>query len=199
MIDYIFSTLGMIHPKIFLVSILVFFVGYALAPTAYFKNIRILTVYPMWLSGKLEEWSKKKWNPYLLFLFLISMNSLSLFISLLSGYFIALPFIFAAWTGLNIGVVTYHTLKGQLYYAALLNPVAMFELPAAFITFTLAFQYNFFQMGISIKGLTETGFIHYIMIFITLVIPLLIIAGIFETVLIIYSRKFEEKKDDNHE
>jgi len=199
MIEFLFSTLGLINPQIFIFSILIFFIGYGLAPTAYYKNINWLIAYPMWLSGKLEHLSKKSWNPYLLFLFLLSVNSVSLFLTLLSGLLPILPFAFAAWTGLNIGVVTYHTLKGQLFYTALINPVAMFELPAAFLTFTMAFQNNLSLLNITIIEITPATFGAYINLFFWLVIPLLILAGILETFLIIYARKFENDSKSEDE
>lgn len=200
MIEFLFSTLGLINPQIFVFSILVFFIGYGLAPTAYYKKINWLIAYPMWLSERLERLSKKSWNPYLLFLFLLSVNSISLFLTLLSGLLPILPFLFAAWTGLNIGVVTYHTLKGQLFYTALINPVAMFELPAAFLTFTMAFQYNLSLLNATIIEITSATFNNYINLFFSLVVPLLMIAGILETFLIIYARKFEnndKSEEDN--
>lgn len=199
MIEFFEETLGLIQGKIFLISVLIFFLGYALAPTACYKKINVLTVYPLWLAKKMEELSQKTWNPFVLFFFLLSMNSLSLFLSLLSGLVPILPFLFAVLTGLNLGVVTYHTFKGQYYYAALLNPVAFFELPAAFLTFTLAIQFNLMLLPQSVITIPMHSFQTYLNIFVLVVIPLLLIAGILETLLIIYAQKMETDEDDEED
>lgn len=199
MIEFFEETIGLIQGKVFLISMLIFFLGYALAPTAYYKRINILTVYPLWLAKKMEELSQKTWNPFVLFFFLMSMNSLSLFLSLLSGLVPVLPFIFAMLTGLNLGVVTYHSFNGQYYYAALFNPVAFFELPAAFLTFTLAIQFNLMSLPQSVITIPIHSFQTYLNIFMLVVIPLLLIAGILETLLIIYAQKMNTNEDDKED
>ena len=100
---------------------------------------------------------------------------------------------------MNIGVVTYHTLDGEFYYTALINPVAIFELPAAFLTFAMAIQYNLTLMDItSISGITwkEVVFERYLFIFLIAVLPVLMMAGIIETYLIHAAKKLEEKDDE---
>ena len=195
MIEYVESNLFLINLQVFIISILVFFVGYTFAPTAYYKNIRWLTAYPLWVSKKLEKLTKINWNPVVLFFFLLIINSISLFAGLLSGLAPILPVLYALSVGFNIGVITYHNLKGKLYYAALLNPVALFELPAAFIVFTMAFQYNLQIINLNILNIHPATFQEYINVFLYLVIPLLTIASIVETTLIIISKKINP--DDN--
>lgn len=196
MFDTIFKYLSLINLQVFLFSILCFLIGYVLAPTVYYKKIGWLIRYPMWIAAKLEMWSKKRWNPYILFLFLIGLNSLSLMLNFVSGLVLFLPLIFAVWTGLNIGLVTYHTLKGEFYYVSLINPVAVFELPAAFIAFTAAFQLNIHQLGIKYISLTPAGFSDYFNLVLITVFPLLVISGIIETGLILLSQRLENGKDD---
>lgn len=192
MIELLLNNLGLINIRIFLFSALIFFMGYAFAPTAYYKKIRFLTAYPLWIAAKLEVWSKKKWNPYFLFIFLFGFNFISLLVNFLSGLALFLPLIFALWTGINIGLVTYHTLKGEFYYAALINPVALFELPAAFISFSAAIQYNIQLAGISIADIPAVSFGDYFTLFLITVTPLLFISGIIETALIVFARKIEK-------
>jgi uncharacterized membrane protein SpoIIM required for sporulation len=199
MIEFIESNLGFLNLQIFFGTILVFFVGYTFAPTAYYKEVRWLTAYPLWLSDKLERLSKVKWNPLVLFFLLIVINSISLFVALLTGLIPILPILYALSMGFNIGVITYHTLKGRLYYAALINPVALFELPAAFISFTMAFQYNMKLMNLHILNIEYVSFKGYMNIFLLLVIPLLAFASIIETVLIMISRKIRMNDEDNDE
>ncbi|MBN2426450.1 MAG: stage II sporulation protein M [Calditrichaceae bacterium] len=197
MIENILNILSIIHIKIFLISILFFIIGYAAAPTAYYKEIRFLTAYPLWVAKKMEAWAKKKWHPALLFLFLFSMNSISLLLNFFSGYVPGLPVIFAIWTGLNIGLITYHTLKGQYYFVSLANPVALFELPAAFISFTAAIQFNISYFFPDLFSLPQVSFSGYMTLYYFITLPLLVISGIIETILIIFSQKFEDFDDNN--
>ena len=120
------------------------------------------------------------------------LNSLSLFFNLISAYGIILPIIFSIYLGINLGVVMYHSLNGKHYYLGLLNPVALIELPAAWLSFSMAIQFsatNYFKM----TGFTQVTFNQYIYYFLVTVLPLLIIAGIIETALIIVAKKMEDK------
>ncbi|MBD3224762.1 MAG: hypothetical protein GF313_08530 [Caldithrix sp.] len=199
MIDFISTQFSYISFQLFLISILLFIIGYVVAPTVYYKRIDFLLAYPLWMAKKIEQWSKKEWNPYLLFAFILLLNSVSLFANLLSGIIPLLPFIFAIWTGLNVGVVSYHMLKGQFYFASLFNPVALFELPAAFLAFTMAIQYNLKQLPIEIVAFREAPFGQYLFIFITIVLPLLLVAAIIESWLIKVAQRMERSNtgDEN--
>ncbi len=190
----ILDLLSLLNISIFLSSMFFFFVGYALAPVVYSKKVRWLLAYPMWIAGKIEHWMEKKWNPILLFLFIFSMNSISLGIDFFSGLVPFLPVLFAVWTGLNIGVIAFHTLKGHFYYASLLNPVALLELPAAFAVFTMAFQYNVKILNINAAGFQAHSLSEYFQVFLFIVIPLLIAAGILETWLIFLNKKMENSQ-----
>ncbi len=196
MIDLLFTKLELINFQIFLFSIILFFIGYAFAPTVYFKKIKLLAAYPQWIIKKMDIIIKKDWKASSLFIFLLSVNSFSLFVNLLSGFIPGLPILFAVLTGINIGYITYHTLEGRFYYAALINPVALFELPAAFISFTLAMQYNLRLTNLQLFELPEIGFSGYLNLFIIAVIPLLLISGIIETFLIIISQKIRDEEND---
>lgn len=199
MIEYFESYITVLNLQVFFVGILVFFIGYTLAPTAYFKEIKWLLAYPLWISKKLEYLAKANWSPIYLFFFLLIINSISLFIALLTGFVPILPVLYTMSVGFNIGVITYHNLKGKLYYAALLNPVALFELPAAFIVFTMAFQYNLHILNLNVLNIKTIPFKDYLDIFLSLVIPLLILASIIETALIMISRKIKIDEDDDAE
>ena len=199
MIEYFESYIAVLNLQIFFVSILVFFIGYTVAPTAYFKQIKWLIAYPLWISKKLERLAKVNWNPIYLFLFLLVINSVSLFSALLSGLAPLLPVLYTISVGFNIGVITYHHLKGKLYYAALINPVALFELPAAFIVFTMAFQYNLKLLNLNLLNINPIPFRDYLDIFLFLVIPLLAFASVLETILIMISKKIKTDDEDDSE
>jgi len=180
--------------QLLLAGMLFFFLGYALAPLAYAREIKWLTTYPLWVADKLEAWADKKINPYLLFLFILSVNSISLSLDFFSGWVPGLPILFAVWTGLNVGVITFKTLKGEFYYAALINPVALLELPAVFIAFGLAFGVNAKILSVNIS-VAQFGFQQFIQSYLGLVLPLLLIAAIVETALITFAQKMEKNNE----
>jgi uncharacterized membrane protein SpoIIM required for sporulation len=194
MIDFYINYLKLINLQVFLVSALLFFIGYALAPTVYFRNVKWLLAYPMWMFNKMDNWAEKKWNGYVLFLLLFSMNTFSLAVDLLSGWVIFLPVVFAVWTGMNVGVITYHTLHGEFYYASLINPVVFLELPAAFLAFSMALQMNLAQVSADASKTSNADFSQYIILFIITVLPLLFISGIVESALILYARKLDKSE-----
>ena len=196
MIDLIFTQLSLINFQILLLSILTVMAGYVFAPTVQYKQIRFLMVYPLWVESKLEKWSPEQWQALPLFLFLFCLNLFSLFVDLLSGLIPFLPFVFAAWSGINIGLITYRKLEGQFYYMSLINPVSLFELPAVFITFTAAIQYNLTSMGISFLGLPQATAGAYLGLFLTIVLPLTFIAGVLETILIKMVSRMEQDNND---
>ncbi len=178
--------------RLFLAGILFVFLGYAVAPFIYHKKIKWVVSYPLWIAEKLKVWSERDWNAYLLFLFIFCLNTISLSVSFYSGKFLFLPILFAVWTGLNVGIITFHTLEGSYYFLALLNPVAILELPAMFVAFALALGYNaqLLHMGVVPVPL---DFSIYMRTFLLLVLPLLFIAGVIETALIKWTQKLEKK------
>lgn len=187
-----FDVFRVINLQIFVFSALLFFIGYALAPTAYYKNIKWLTAYPFLIIKLMDRYFKQDWHPVKIFSVIFILNSFSLFLNLLSGWGVVLPFLFMIYMGINIGVVMYHSLEGQFYFASLFNPVSLLELPAAWISITMAIQFtlsNYFELSL----IDEYSFGHYVVLYVKTVIPLLFIAGIVETVLIVLGRN---KKSD---
>ena len=134
--------LRILNIQIFILSILLFFIGYAFAPTAYYKKIKWLTAYPFFIIHLMDRYFKKDWHPIKIFSVIFFINSVSLFTNLLSGWVIFLPYLLIIYLGLNIGVIMYHTLEGRYYYASLFNPVSLLELPAAWISISMAIQFS---------------------------------------------------------
>lgn len=188
MITAFLNMFHFINSQIFLFSALLFFIGYAMAPTAYYKKITWLTAYPFLIIHLMEKYFKKEWHPVGIFAVILVLNSVSLFLNLLSGWGIVLPFLFCIYMGINIGVVMYHTLEGHFYYTSLLNPVAVIELPASWISIAMAIQFSL-QKYFSINIIDRVTFQDYLKVFIFLVIPMLLIADLIETSLIVLSRK----------
>jgi uncharacterized membrane protein SpoIIM required for sporulation len=181
-----------INFNILFAAIVLFLIGYGLAPTAHFKNIRWLTAYPFFIMGLMDKYFKYNWPAVKIFLIIFILNSCSLFINLLSAWAIITPFLFIIYLGINMGVIIYHSFNGQFYFASLLNPVAIFELPAAWISITMSIQFSlkkFFHAGF----LSDVSFPQYIQYFVLTVLPLLFIAGIIEVYLIVWARRKDEK------
>jgi len=177
--------------RIVILSMLLFFIGYALAPTAHFKNIKWLTAYPFFILKLMDKYFKFHWPTQKIFAIIFLLNSFSLFLNLLSGWGIIAPFFFIIYLGINIGIIMYHTLQGRFYFLSLFNPVALFELPAAWLSIAMAIQFSltrFFHVG----HISQVSFPRYMIYFLVTVLPLLFIAGIIETYLIVQGRKKDE-------
>ena len=194
MIEKFWDVFTVLEIQTILLAAILFFVGYVLAPTVYYKKIRWLTSYPFFIIHLMDKYFKKEWPALTIFIVILSLNSISLFINLLSGWGILLPFLLIIYTGLNIGVVMYHTLEGQFYYASLLNPVAILELPAAWISVAMGMQFGLNRITESALY-AQVGFNKYVEYFFYTVVPLLFLAAIIETVLIIFARKQDQDED----
>ena len=188
MIQSFFEIFRVINPQIFIVSILLFFIGYAIAPTAYYKKIKWLTVYPFYIIKLMDAFFKKNHHPVKIFFLIFFLNTFSLFLNLISAWGIVLPFLFVLYMGINIGVVMYHSLEGKFYYAGLLNPVAIIELPAAWLSITMAMQFSL-QKFMNVTTLPTISFTDYVDCFFATIIPMLFFAGILETILIMKGKK----------
>jgi hypothetical protein len=194
MIQSFLEVFSVINTQIFIISILLFFVGYAIAPTAYYKKIKWLTTYPFFIIKLMDVFFKKRHHPLKIFFIIFFLNSISLFLNLISAWGIFLPFIFSLYMGINIGVVMYHSLEGKFYYVGLLNPVAILELPAAWLSITMAMQFSL-QNFLKISFLPVIGFMQYVSYFQSTIIPILFLAGIIETILIVKGEKNKNSTD----
>lgn len=194
MFDIIYEAIRQINTHIFFLSVLLFFIGYAFAPTAYYKNIRWLTAYPMFVVKITDQFLKKHHHPLKILIIVISLNTVSLLLNLLSGWGLILPYLFIIYMGINIGVVMYHTLEGEYYYLGLINPVAMIELPAAWLSISMAIQFNLTNFWGN-TALPQIEFLRYLYYFLVLVMPMLFLAGVLETILIKLSEKNKTGQD----
>ena len=94
----------------------------------------------------------------------------------------------------GLGVVMYHSLEGRYYYLGLINPVALLELPAAWLSIALAIQFsltNYFNN----TSIIALSFEQCIIYFLHTIIPLLLFAGVIETVLIAKAEKNGDTED----
>jgi hypothetical protein len=189
-----FKVFENLNLQILILSALLFFIGYAFAPTAYYKKIKWLTAYPFFIIKLMDSFFKKEHATLKIFFILFLLNSFSLFINLISAWGIILPFFLIIYMGLNVGVVIYHSLEGRFYYTGLLNPVAMLELPAAWLSIAMAIQFSLTHF-FKIRTVEEIAFSVYLDYFLYTVIPLLLAAGIIETLLIKLGSKTNHPED----
>ena len=194
MTEKFLEVFGVLNGRLIYFAAILFFAGYALAPTAYFKKIKWLTVYPFFMIKLMDTHFKKDWHPMTIFLVIFLLNSFSLFINLLSGWIIFLPYLAIIYMGLNIGIIMYHTLEGRFYYASLINPVTILELPAAWISVALAIQFSLAPL-LGSDYLTPLTFLQCMQYFLYTVIPFLLLGAVVETVLIVVARKHEDRQD----
>jgi hypothetical protein len=191
MLQSFLAVFKVLNFQIFILSALLFFIGYAFAPTAYYKKVKWLTVYPFFMIKIMDKYFKQNWSPMIIFVVIFILNTISLSINLFSGWGIILPFLFVVYMGINIGVVMYHSLEGHYYYLSLLNPVALLELPAAWISIAMAIQFSLTKY-FGANFLDNIRFSQYLNYFYMTVIPLLFTAAIIETFLIVFARKREQ-------
>lgn len=200
LIDKIALSFSVLNFNLVLFSAVLFTLGLVLADLVLERNIRWLIIYPTWAFKKIELWMKKFANVVLTFLFIILFNAFNLFLGFVSGLLIILPIILVIWTGLNIGIILRKTIGEQanvsIWYI-FLNPVAVFELPAAWIAFSIG-------MELMIKYIATQNYVEVISlfserisVFVWLVLPLLIIAGLIEAAMIHFLQNKVEKNDDS--
>ena len=84
MIETFISVFKVINFQILFFTIFLFFIGYAIAPTAYYKKIKWLTIYPFFIIKLMDAFFQKKHHPLKIFFILLILNSISLFVNLLS-------------------------------------------------------------------------------------------------------------------
>jgi len=178
------NILRLIDLKLCLLASLLFCLGLILSPWIVRRNVRFFLFYPLWIWGLIKRHLKPE-DPYLkIFFFIFSLNSISLLFNVLSGLFFVLPFIFAILLGMNVGIVLFKEIGKLDFLAIFLNPVSLFELPAAWISISVGIKigillYPDFTLSAIGEVLSKE-----IPVYIYVIIPLLIISGLIETTMI---------------
>jgi uncharacterized membrane protein SpoIIM required for sporulation len=170
--DYV-SILKTVDLRLFLLSAVLFCVGVVLSSLVVKKNLKVFLWYPLWIWNLVKKHLSSDDSFLKIFFTIFLSNSLSLFVNVISGFLIILPFILAVLLGMNIGIIILEQTKRLNFIVLFLNPVSVFEFPAAWISLSL---------GMKIGILSYSANIFWAYTFI--VIPLLIISGITETVMI---------------
>ncbi len=175
-------------------SAILFVVGVLLAPVALERNLRWLTAYPEWVFNKIQAFVEKKPHAAFLFLIIFGLNSFSVFVVYVSGFTLVLPYVFIIWSGLNAGVLLYKEMGGGVALLLFfLNPVAIFELPANWIAYSLGIEMSLFYFKTHLFSTVTSIFKQNEIVFLWLVLPLLFIGALIEASLI---NKFGTEEDD---
>ncbi|MBW2058488.1 MAG: stage II sporulation protein M [Deltaproteobacteria bacterium] len=163
---------------------LLFFGGLLCSPLVVEKQIRPLLVYPRWLWRRIQGWVHPG-TPFLKMVALIFLlNAASLLVNIVSGMSGVLPFLFGFLIGLNVGVIVVEETGTWSLLGLVLNPVALLEFPATWISLSEGMELGLSVLGrfsfsgslaVLDKGLT---------VYLALILPLLLVAAFTEVALI---------------
>lgn len=173
----------------FFLSVMLFFAGIYLGPSAVDRNLDFLLRYPRWILRMTRRYFTDGLNIMAVFLIIFSLNNFSLVTSFLSGVLVVLPPFAAFFTGFNVAVMSYEMMGWRGIWQILMNPVAWLEFPAAFISFSLAHQLAEAQLMFSDWQHTLNLLTDLWPFYLKYVFTLLLAAAILETSIILYGRK----------
>lgn len=173
-----------LRAELVLFSALLFFAGLFFAPVVVEREIRSLLWYPLWIWRRVQHWIQPR-DPFLRMMVLIAfLNATSLLVNILSGLLGVLPFAFAFLVGLHVGVIVMKETARRSLIGLLLNPVAFLELPATWISLSIGMELGLFQLHHFSLSKVFPFFRHGLIVYGTLILPLLLMAAFAEVLLI---------------
>lgn len=167
----------------FLLAAALFFLGVFFAPVVLEKEIKAFLWYPLWIWRLIKRHVDPAAPFFRLWALIFSLNSLSLFCNLVSGLFIVLPLLFSFLLGAHIAIICLKEVGKLRLVSLILNPVSLFELPAAWISLSLAMSLGK-ELSLEGYGNALHLFGRELMGYLFLVLPLLAVAGFIEVWLI---------------
>lgn len=173
----------LIDGVLFLLAAVLFFSGVFFAPIVVKKEVRLLLWYPLWIWGLIKRHIDVGAPFFRLWALIFSLNSFSLFCNLISGFSIILPSLFAFLLGIHIAIISLKEVGKLRLFFLILNPVSLFELPAAWMSLSLGMNLgkelylSKYTNVVHLFGRELTGYL-------LVVLPLLAIAGFIEVSLI---------------
>lgn len=170
--------------------------GVFLAPLVLKNNIKLLTKYPLWIFKTIARYIENEYGILPLFILIFSLNVFSLAIDLVTGFGIILPVILAFLTGLNIAIISYKIGGHTGIIAIFFNPVALIEIPAAWLALSLGMDLGINILLNGYSSIAAEVFSNSIDVFVFFIIPLLAIAAVLEATLITFIRR---NSDDDYE
>ncbi|GAB4169424.1 MAG: hypothetical protein Kow00108_03120 [Calditrichia bacterium] len=185
-----------ISPMELMGMLLIFFMGYTIAPFVIKLNHKIkmftwLTRYAELMSRLLDELLKKEWTFLPLFLFIFIFNLTSVFTGFLSGFIPYLPYLLLGYTGLNISLVLLLKDSEGNLLLNILNPVALLEIPAICIAYTLSLKLKITSLSLLNIKLSALTFQSLLPVMVLYPVLIFFIAALIETSLIISMRKMK--------
>ncbi len=168
---------------LFSLAAVLFFSGVFFAPIVVKKEVGLLLWYPLWIWGLIKRHIDLGAPFFRLWALIFSLNSLSLLCNVVSGFFIILPFLFAFLLGIHIAIISLKEIGKLKLVFLILNPVSLFELPAAWMSLALGMGFGrdlYLSEYTNVLPLFDRNLMGYFF----LVLPLLAIAGIIEVSLI---------------
>jgi hypothetical protein len=168
---------------LFLLAAGLFFLGVLFAPIVVRREVRFLLWYPLWIWGHIKRHMDLDVPFFRLWALIVSLNSFSLFCNLVSGFSIILPPLFGFLLGIHIAIISLKEMGKLRLVLLVLNPVSLFELPAAWISLSLGMGFGrdlYLSKYTNVLSLFERNLMGYLF----LVLPLLAIAGFIEVSLI---------------
>ena len=178
--DFIHSLTMLNGHLIALISVL-FFLGILLTDIVLEKNIGWLIAYPNWIYHKIEYVVQKFNGMLFIFVFIFVFNSINLFFGYVSGFLVILPYVLVIWTGLNVGIVVRQTIQEESFLYLFLNPIALFELPAVWISFSLGMEVGIHLIFTKQFNTMQQIFLDRLSVFYLIVLPLLSISALIES------------------
>ncbi|GAB4340061.1 MAG: hypothetical protein Kow0037_25670 [Calditrichia bacterium] len=185
--------LSTLHFGYIFVAAIFFLAGIYSAPHAAEKQINWLFAYPRWVLIIMNRFIEKRWGFFPLFLVIFSLNNLSLFSGLLSGYLIVLPLVISFFTGFHVAAISYELEGWKGVWQTLVNPIAWLEFPAAWISFGMGLKLSVAILLNKNWAAASSQLSLLLPLYLKYCIGLLLIAGLLESALIVLARKLDEK------
>jgi uncharacterized membrane protein SpoIIM required for sporulation len=182
-LDVYVSVVAHVEPTWFVISAVLFFVGFVASYPVTVRDVSLLTWYPLRVWRRVREMVSPDDAWLRLFVFLLSFNAASLLVNFLSGFLIFLPPVFAFFLGLNVGVISFKEAGATGLVAIIGSPVAWLELPAAWISLAIGIQLGIATASNGVSGAVSV-FPELAEVYVYVVLPLLIAAAVLEATLI---------------
>lgn len=194
--EFYASIIRSLRGELILFSALLFFGGLFSAPRVVEREIRPLLRYPLWIWRRIQHWLHPH-DPFAKMVVIIYfLNATSLLANILSGLFVFLPFVFAYLVGLHVGVIVVEETGKWSLTGLLLNPVAFMELPATWISLSIGMELGLFLFhNFSLSGVLPL-FCQGLLVYGTLILPLLLVAAFTEVLLIKWGLRLAKKEEE---
>ncbi len=182
--DLYTDAIGSLRGELILLAALLFFAGLVCSAVVVHKEISFLLWYPLWIWHRIQPWVRPR-DPFMkMVLTIFCLNATSLLANILCGLLGVLPFVFAYLVGLHVGVIVVVETGRLNLLAMLVNPVALLELPATWMSLSLGMELGLFQLGALSLVKVFPLLCHGLSVYGLLILPLLLTAAFLEVFLI---------------